>query len=560
MYAPYSYGNNAQSDVVTMNVVQAVAQILQEEDVEYLFTYPVNPIIEAAAQVGIRPVVVRQERVGLHMADAVSRTTGGDSIGVFCMQFGPGAENAFPGVAQAYADAVPLVVLPMGYEQSWTDVEPNFTAAHNYREITKSCEIVTEPTNAPNAVRRAFNIARNGRPGPTLVEFPMDVFGGEVPEFTYSPTTTVRSAPDPNVIPEIVDVILQAEAPVIHAGQGVNYSQAWPELREFVELLEAPITTSLQAKGAFPEDHDLALGTGGRSKPKPVTKFIEQADVIIGIGCSFTNTSYGADIPAENTIIHATLDPTDIDKDLPADYALVGDAKLTLESLNQHVRSTLDADSRGRWTTVSTAINEVHSEWEAEWKSKLNAAETPLSPYRIINDLQEVLSDIDHIITHDSGSPRDQLIPFWEATEPLSYIGWGKSTQLGYGLGLAMGAKLANPEKLCVNVWGDAAIGMTGMDFETAVREDIPILSILFNNFSMAIEIQYLPTASEKYGSTDISGNYADMATAFGGYGERIEDPDKIVPALERGIETVESGTPALLEFITQKETDFPGI
>ena len=149
----------------------------------------------------------------------------------------------------------------------------------------------------------------------------------------------------------------------------------------------------------------------------------------------------------------------------------------------------------------------------------------------MIWDLLHTVDVANTIITHDAGSPRDQLSPFWQPTTPLSYIGWGKTTQLGYGLGLAMGAKLARPDKLCINVWGDAAIGFTGMDFETAVRERIPILSILFNNFSMAIELKVMPVATEKYRSTDISGNYADMARAFGGYGERVTDPAEIVPA-----------------------------
>jgi acetolactate synthase-1/2/3 large subunit len=163
--------------------------------------------------------------------------------------------------------------------------------------------------------------------------------------------------------------------------------------------------------------------------------------------------------------------------------------------------------------------------------------------------------DIDNpIITHDAGSPRDQISPFWESTKPLSYIGWGKTTQLGYGLGLAMGAKLARPDALCINVWGDAAIGFTGMDFETAVRERLPILSILFNNFSMAIELPIMKVSTEKYRATDISGHYADMAKAFGGYGERIKSPDEIVPAIKRGIEATQKGQPALLEFITSQE------
>jgi acetolactate synthase-1/2/3 large subunit len=161
------------------------------------------------------------------------------------------------------------------------------------------------------------------------------------------------------------------------------------------------------------------------------------------------------------------------------------------------------------------------------------------------------------IITHDAGSPRDQISPFWEPTAPLSYIGWGKTTQLGYGLGLAMGAKLAYPEKLCVNFWGDAAIGFTGMDFETCVRERIPIMSVLSNNFSMAIELKVMATATKKYRSTDISGNYADMAKAFGGYGERVEKANEIIPAIKRGIQKTKEGIPVLLEFITEKAEDF---
>jgi acetolactate synthase-1/2/3 large subunit len=187
---------------------------------------------------------------------------------------------------------------------------------------------------------------------------------------------------------------------------------------------------------------------------------------------------------------------------------------------------------------------------------KLTSNETPINPYRVLWDLAHTVDLDNTIITHDAGSPRDQISPFWKATKPLSYIGWGKTTQLGYGLGLAMGAKLARPDKLCINVWGDAAIGFTGMDFETAVRERIPILSILLNNFSMAIELAVMPVSTERYRATDISGDYAAMARAFGAYGERITDPADIIPAIQRGIEQTRQGNPALLEFITSKEVD----
>ena len=538
-----------------MKVVDAVAKVLKAEGVEYLFAYPVNPIIEAAAKLDIRPIIVRQERIGLHMADAVSRMTSGQQIGVFCMQSGPGSENAFGGVAQAYGDSAPIVVLPMGYSRGLTQIQPNFNSALNYRHVTKSCEQVTVPEAVPEALRRAFTQARNGRPRPALVEFPSDLFGEEIPDsFDPTPVPTTRYGPDSASIAAAADALLAAECPVIYAGQGVHYAQAWDPLKELAELLAAPVTTSLGGKSAFPEDHPLALGSGGRSIPKPVHDYLQKSDLLFGIGCSFTRTGFGVKIPSGKRVIHATLDPADINKDVPVEIALVGDAGLILEGLVEAVRERSGGVSETRTAAVTEDIKAIKTAWLEQWMPKLTSDAVPMTPYRVIWDMMHTVDVANTIITHDAGSPRDQLSPFWQAVSPLSYIGWGKTTQLGYGLGLAMGAKLAKPDKLCINVWGDAAIGFTGMDFETAVRERIPILSVLFNNFSMAIEIPIMPVSTEKYGCTDISGNYADMAKAFGGYGERVETPDQIVPALQRGIQKTQEGVPALLEFITAKE------
>ena len=538
-----------------MKVVDAVAKVLKAEGVEYLFAYPVNPIIEAAAKLDIRPIIVRQERIGLHMADAMSRMTSGQQIGVFCMQSGPGAENAFGGVAQAYGDSAPIVVLPMGYSRGLTQIQPNFNSALNYRHVTKSCEQVTLPEAVPEALRRAFTQARNGRPRPALVEFPSDLFGEEIPDsFDPGPVPTTRYGPDSASIAAAADALLEAECPVIYAGQGVHYAQAWDLLKDLAELLAAPVTTSLGGKSAFPEAHPLALGSGGRAIPKPVHDYLQKSDLILGIGCSFTRTGFGIKIPAGKRVIHATLDPADINKDVPVEIALVGDAGLILEGLVEAGRERAGGASESRTAAVTEDIKAIKTAWLEQWMQKLTSDAVPMTPYRVIWDMLHTVDVANTIITHDAGSPRDQLSPFWQSVTPLSYIGWGKTTQLGYGLGLAMGAKLAKPDKLCINVWGDAAIGFTGMDFETAVRERIPILSVLFNNFSMAIEIPIMPVSTEKYRCTDISGNYADMAKAFGGYGERVETPDQIVPALQRGIQKTQEGIPALLEFITAKE------
>jgi thiamine pyrophosphate-dependent acetolactate synthase large subunit-like protein len=541
-----------------MNGAATVAEILKREGVEFLIGYPVNPIIEAAAVADIRTIIVRQERTGLHMADAVSRVTSGRTVGVFAMQHGPGTENAFGGVAQAYADSAPIVVLPAGYARRMINVPPQFNAFLNYQHVTKSCEQVVMADAIPDAMRRAFTQARNGRPRPALVELPTDVLSEEVPgPLAYRPALRVRSAPDPADVARVAESLVGAKRPVIYAGQGVHYAAAWDALRELAELLEAPVTTSLQGKSAFPENHPLSLGCGGRSMPKAVRHFLDRADLIFGIGCSFTKTGYGVAMPTGKTIVQATLDPADLAKDIPVADALLGDAGLTLRALLVEVKERLGGKPRGRAAAVADEIATVRAEWLDQWLPKLTSDETPLSPYRVIWDLLQTVDVERTIITHDAGSPRDQLSPFWEARAPLSYLGWGKTTQLGYGLGLAMGAKLSRPDRLCVNVWGDAAIGFTGMDFETAVRERIPILSVLLNNFSMAIELPIMQTATAKYRSTDISGHYADFARALGGHGERVTEPGEIVPAIKRAIRATEEGTPSLLEFITAKEITF---
>jgi acetolactate synthase I/II/III large subunit len=541
-----------------MKAAAAVAEILKREGVEFLIGYPVNPIIEAAAHADIRTIIVRQERVGLHMADALGRVSSGRRIGVFALQHGPGAENAFGGVAQAYGESVPIVVLAAGYPRRLTNIPPYFNAFLNYRHITKWSEQVTCADAIPDALRRAFTQARNGRPRPALVEIPTDVFPEEVPEpLAYRPTFATRSGPDPQAVAEAARVLVDAKRPVIYAGQGVHYARAWQPLRELAELLEAPVTTSLQGKSAFPEDHVLSLGSGGRSSPKTVYHFLQAADVIFGVGCSFATSNFAVPMPKGKIIVHATLDAADLNKTIPADHALMGDAGLTLEAVNAEVRERLGGHPRGRGEKVGQEIKTVKAEWLAQWMPKLTSDEVPLSPYRIIWDLLHTVDRTRTIITHDAGSPRDQLSPFWETVAPLTYLGWGKTTQLGYGLGLMMGAKLAAPEMLCINLWGDAAIGMTGMDFETAARERIPILSILLNNFSMAMELPVMRVATEKYRSTDISGNYAEMARAFGGYGERVTQPGEIIPAIKRGIRKTQEGVPVLLEFLTAKEIEF---
>jgi acetolactate synthase-1/2/3 large subunit len=537
-----------------MLVGAAIAEILKREGVDILFGYPRNAVLEHAAATGIRTVIVRQERTGLHMADALSRLTRGERMGVFAMQHGPGTENAYGGVAQAYSESVPVLVLPQGYARRIAFVPDNYNASIQMRDIAKTAEPLTSGVETANVMRRAFTALRNGRLRPAIVELPWDVLKEEVAEpLDYKPVVRTRFAPDPDAVAVAARMLVKAKRLVIHVGQGVHWANAYDELKELAELLAAPVSTTLAGKSAFNETHELALGAGGAATPGPLRHFHDKADLILGVGCSFSETAFGPRIPQGKKIIHATLDPADLNKSLRCEHALIGDARLTLAMLVEAC-SGLIKEPRTT-TTVAREIKKLEKAWLAEWLPLLTSEDAPLSPYRVLWDLQKTV-DIDNtIITHDAGSPRDQLTPYWKSTTPLSYIGWGKTTQLGYGLGLAMGAKLACPDKLCINVWGDAAIGFTGMDLETAARERIPILSILLNNSSMAIELDQMPVATERYRSTDISGDYAAFARALGCHGERVSQPGDIVPAIRRGIEATLAGRPALVEFITSKET-----
>lgn len=549
-----------------MKAVAAVAEILKREGVEYLFCFPVNALIEECAKIDVRPIVARTERTLINMADGYSRASNGRKLGVATVQHGPGAENAYAGVAQAFADGSPVLYLPGGNALARNDTPPNYAAALSYRTIAKWSAQINAPHRVPEIMRRAFTLLRSGRRAPVVVELPTDVGNQETGDFSYASPRIQRSAGDPHDVREAARIIINAKCPLIHVGQGVLWAEAWDELREFAELVNAPVMTTLCGKSAFPENHPLALGAGGYSGSKMVDHFLHEADVIFGIGCSFTTTIFAAPIPSGKTVVHITNNESDVNKDVAADCAILGDAKLVLRQLIDEVRaghpSPLPPSPTGRGdegegfgTAVAKEIQSIKDSWLADWAPKLTSDETPINPYRVISDLMRTVDRSRTIITHDSGTPRDQLTPFWETLIPRGYLGWGKSTQLGSSLGFAMGAKLAHPDQLVVQFLGDTAFGMCGMDFETAVRERIPILTVLLNNGLMGGYEKFIPIASEKYRSRYLSGDYTTIATGLGVSAVRVTAPSEIVPALRRAIAVTETGRPALVEFITREET-----
>ena len=417
-----------------MKVIDAIARILKIEGAEFLSAYPTTPLIEAAAKAEIRPVLCRQERVGVGIADGYARVTNGRRLAAFCMQYGPGAENAFPGVATAYSDSTPMLLLPLGHQRDRAQVFPLFSSARTFASVTKSVETITVGSQVADVMRRAISLMRMGRPGPVMVEIPADVVNEEVPETlidAYRPVKATTAGANARDVETAARVLREARRPVIHAGQGVLYAEASDDLIELAELLQAPVMTTLEGKSAFPEDHPLALGTGGPVVTGHTLHYLREADVVFGIGCSFTRHGMAATIPAGKTLIHATNDERDLNKSYAADYPLLGDARLVLRQFIEAVKSQ-GGRPAGR-EGVRAELERVRAAWLAEWAPTLGSAEVPMTPYRVIAEFMRAVDPRDAIVTHDSGSPRDQLLPFYRAVPPRSYLGWGKSHALGTG-------------------------------------------------------------------------------------------------------------------------------
>jgi thiamine pyrophosphate-dependent acetolactate synthase large subunit-like protein len=236
---------------------------------------------------------------------------------------------------------------------------------------------------------------------------------------------------------------------------------------------------------------------------------------------------------------------------------MVGDAKLALELMIDEVKSVLGERGRETNQALVDAIAATKQEWLAQWAPLLNSDEIPINPYRVVNEINKTVDHENTVMTHDAGNPRDQIMPFYRATVPYGYIGWGKTTHLGYGIPLAMGAKIANPEKFCMNLMGDLAFGHTGMEIETAVRAEIPITTLVVNNRTMGGYDKYMPIAMEKYGVGNQSGDYAGVARALGATAINVDEIAAIGPAIKQAQAANKDGKVVVIEVSTRQDTRF---
>jgi len=533
-----------------MLVADRIAELLQREGAEFVVGFPENRLLNSAALRGIRPIITRTERVAVNIADGFARATDGERLLPCVTQYGPGAESAFGAIAQAFGDRSPILLLLGEHAVDEQDSEPNFRVEQAYEPVTRWSTTLNDAARGPEVFRRALNALRGVRNGPVVVAIANDVLNGDAGDTDWDVGTSLprHTQAAPEDVAETASRLMAASDPVILAGQGVLYARASEELVALAELTGIPVATTLNGKSAFPEDHPLALGTAARTRPAMVDRFFERADLILGIGTSFSRSLYITPMPPQAVLGQIVDDRRDLASGYDIEFGCIGDARLVLKQLLEAL-ARVDPDRR--------RAADLASEREAflsEWMPRLTSDASPLSPYRIVWELMQVVDRSCTVVTHDAGHPRDQIVPFYESIVPRGYLGWGKSTQLGTGLGLALGARLARPDWLAVNIMGDSAFGMVGMDLETAVRARIPILTIVMNNGLMGGYGEWMPDAVERYDSNQLGGSYAGVGAALGAYTESVDEPAQLRAALERCIGSVKSGRAALLEVMTHEE------
>ncbi len=510
----------------------------------------------------IRTILTRHERVAADMADGYARASG--QPGVCLAVLGPGASHLFAGLAQSYADGVPVLGIvgqaPRG--RAGTRATSEMPLLSVFEHVTKWESSINMPTRVSEIVRRAFVQLRNGPPGPVLLEVPSDVALESFPDekFQYVPSGAPHLyRPDSKDVERAAGLLVQARRPLIYAGSGVLKARASEELRQLAELLSAPVMTTLGGKGGFPENHPLALGLGGFPRSALGTsaayKFAQKTDCLLAIGNSFAfQASSGRPFPDGVKLIHSHVDCSEIDRLYPTDVGLVGDSRLVLQDLLEAVRERLgSAASSSLRPEVVGEVRLERERWLQEWMPLLTSDEVPMNPFRVTWEFMHAVDRQSTVFTHDAGAVRGHTCHHYEAIVPGSFVGWGQQSAMGWTIGGSMGIKLALPDKLVAYAIGDGSFGMTGMDLETAVRNEIPTLGLIYNNSQMGIvnEIQHREFEGRS-NMVKLGGDYVGVARALGAHAERVSRPDEIRPAVERAVRATRDGKPAIVEFVTK--------
>jgi acetolactate synthase-1/2/3 large subunit len=546
-----------------MRAADAIIHALEKEGVEYIAGFQgggLNPLWPSLRESKtIKVFAARNERLGVEIADGYARATG--KVGVAMTGTGPGATNTLTGIAGAFADNIPVLLL-MGQvplSQLGKEVQQE-VSADIFNTLVKWRGTMAKVEDIPSIMRRAFTALRSGSPGPVVLEMPNDVLMTEVPDgsLEYEPVGPGhRAAPDGDAVAKAADLLVNAKNPVLNLGGGVLSAEAWDEAKELAELLSMPVATTLVAKGVFPENHPLAMGMGcyprSRYASGAAMYMNRKADVVLAVGNSYRlpNGTDGRPIPEGVSLIHVNADEADLNKQYQADVPILADAKLALRSILDAVKERVGPGKGGLKEEVVAEIKQAKDKQAAEWADIVNDTSAPTTGYRVVHELAKIIDPDKTVALHDAGGSRGYMSPFWEATKPRSYVGMGGMAAMGWSLGGAIGAKLGRPDDLVVHLLGDASFGMVGMELETAVRMGISTLTIVVNNEGTGGGLMGMNGPSgPPPDMAKLTGNWSKVAEGLGAWTERVEDPLDVGPALQRAITATENGQAALLEIM----------
>jgi acetolactate synthase-1/2/3 large subunit len=546
---------------------EALVRCFIEEGVRYVFGIPghpqCNPITDAiyrlGNETGMKFITTRHEQAAAHMADAWARVTG--EPGVCLGTAGPGVADLVPGVYAAWADSVPMIVLG-AQNQTWRSY-PEHGSMQSLDQIplmapiTKWRALVNDARRMPELVQMAFRAATSGRPAPVYLDLPSDVLCDklDVDEFPVLSRQHYRATSFPvasaGLIEQAADMLANAEWPLIHTGGGVLRGGAWAEVVELAEYLSAPVTTSLGARGAIPEDHSLCLIP---ATALGALKAQATADLVLLVGGRMGDMDFWGKPPIWGEIdkqrfIQIDIEPLNIGLNRPVELALVGDARATLRALLEVVKSKTGPKPE------NPLFNEARQDqalWAAGWEEGACSDATPIHPLRLMREVREFFPR-EAICAQDGGTTSVWAFYQNRIYEPRSFLAAADSGHLGSGVPYAIAAKLARPDSPVYCITGDGSFGLNAMEMETARRENVPIVVIIANDccWGMIKGAQKL-VYEERYCGVDFTDvRYDKMAEAMGCYGERVTDPGQIRPALQRA---VDSGQPAVVDVIMDAE------
>ena len=538
---------------MSISAAIGIARILKAEGVRWVSTFPVCSVNNALGQEGVPILMMRDERYAVAVADAFSRVTGGKQIGVCTLMGGvnaAGLQMAYGAVAQAFEDSSPLLCIADGVPPGASG-NSHYDITLGFKAVTKWIGHIDQPHRTPEFMRRAFTYLRSGRPGPVLITLPRNPGEYDEDEHPYTRVKGWKWAPDPDDVKAAVKALVAAKHPLLYVGEGVFYGDATDELLQFAEMAQVPVLTTLKAKSAFPENHPLSVGVRGEL----ASSFLRKCDLLFAIGSSLSpgRFSHAIPDPQRKTIVQCTVDTLDVNKSYKVDYAVIGDAKFTLRALIDEL-SRQTGGGRRKNEALLDEIRVAKEAFLSEYRPLLESSDKPINPYRVYGDLMKTIDLGNSFVSPDSGNTRDQTSTVYEAVIPRGFLGWGNVSTLGFGLAAAVAAKLAYPERQCVNITGDAGVCYMMGNFEALVRHGIGVTTIHINNGGFA---GYGPgfwgKGHDPYTAVVSDHSVADMselAIALGYYAEHVTEPSEIIPALKRAFDENARNRPAYLEFI----------